>query len=413
MKSVCILAQTPYELDMRVRRKGEALVEAGYSVDVLSLHRAPLQKTYMLNGVNIHNVSLGKKRGSLARYAFEYMAFFAWSCFHLTKRMPSKRYDLVDVNTLPDFLIFAGTFARSMGAKLVFDMHEITPEFYMSKYGIEESSRWIDFLKYLEKISFDFADHVITINEPIRDLLASRGLRRSKSTVIMNSADEATFGEGSMASSTDLPEEVPAFVMMYHGTLTKIYGLDIAIEAFSLAQQEMPGAEMWILGEGAEHVALQKLAQERGIASKVKLLGYLPPSQMPHWLSKCDVGVLPIRRDQFLEHASPNKLSEYIIKGKPVIISRLKAIRYYFGEDALAYFEPNDPVSLAQQMIRVYRDKGLRARLAATAKAEYAPVRWDVMKKRYLKLVEDLIGPGTEVTKTSPIAEISVSSESS
>ena len=87
---------------------------------------------------------------------------------------------------------------------------------------------------------------------------------------------------------------------------------------------------------------------------------------MPHWLSKCDVGVLPIRRDQFLEHASPNKLSEYIIKGKPVIISRLKAIRYYFGEDALAYFEPNDPVSLAQQMIRVYRDKGLRARLAAT-----------------------------------------------
>src|SRR5438477_1369561 len=196
---------------MRVRRKGEALVEAGYSVDVLSLHRAPLQKTYMLNGVNIHNVSLGKKRGSLARYAFEYMAFFAWSCFHLTKRMPSKRYDLVDVNTLPDFLIFAGTFARSMGAKLVFDMHEITPEFYMSKYGIEESSRWIDFLKYLEKISFDFADHVITINEPIRDLLASRGLRRSKSTVIMNSADEATFGEESTASPTDLPE-VPAFV---------------------------------------------------------------------------------------------------------------------------------------------------------------------------------------------------------
>ena len=51
--------------------------------------------------------------------------------------------------------------------------------------------------------------------------------------------------------------------------------------------------------------------------------------------------------------------------GKAVIISRLKAIRHYFSEDALAFFEPNNPADLARQMVRLYRDRPLRARLAA------------------------------------------------
>jgi hypothetical protein len=31
----------------------------------------------------------------------------------------------------------------------------------------------------------------------------------------------------------------------------------------------------------------------------------------------------------------------------------------------------------------------LRIRLAARAKEEYEPIRWDLMKQRYLKLIED------------------------
>ena len=67
----------------------------------------------------------------------------------------------------------------------------------------------------------------------------------------MNAVDEARFASrreraGRHGAATD------RFVMMYHGTLTRIYGLDIAIEAFGIAQQEMPGAELWILGSGPE-----------------------------------------------------------------------------------------------------------------------------------------------------------------
>ncbi len=392
MKSVCFVVQNVYDIDPRVRRKAQALVAAGYQVDVLALRAAHGKKSYSLNGVNVHTISLRKKRGSRARYFVEYAGFFLWVFARMPLQMRRRRYVAIDVNTLPDFLIFAPILAKCMGAKLILDMHEIAPEFYMSKYRRAEESWIIRLLTWMERVSFNFADHVITINEPVQDLLAQRGLARSKSTVMMNAADEARFGASLGPSAAPAPRSAEMFVMMYHGTLTHIYGLDIAIEAFALAYKEMPGAELWILGFGPEAGALTDLARERGVASKVRLVGLVESTEIPTWLSQCDVGILPIRRDVFLDFAFPNKLPEFIIMGKTVLISRLKAIRHYFSEDALAYFEPNDPADLSKQMVCMYRDPQLRARLASRAKDEYAPIRWDLMKQRYLRLIEDLVG---------------------
>lgn len=390
MKSVCMLLQNIYDLDSRVRRKAEALVAAGYIVDVLALAPADKRKKYVLNGVNVHTVPLGKKRGSLLRYIYEYFVFLVWALSHTIWLMKQRQYSVVEVNTLPDFLVFAAVPARWMGAKIILDMHEITPEFYISKYGIPNNSILVRVLRYLERISFNCADRVITINEPIQDLLIKRGLAPSKSIVVMNSVDDRRFASVSPGSVQKGNSE--RFVMMYHGTLTQFYGLGLGITAFGMAHSEMPEAELWILGSGPEKGALANLVRECGLTSKVKLVGQVPSEQIANWLDKCTVGLLPLRRDVFLDFAFPNKLPEFIVTGKPVLMSRLRAIRHYFSEEALAYFEPNNPADLARQMIRLYKDPQLCARLAVRAMEEYAPIRWDVMKQRYLKLVEEMDG---------------------
>lgn len=398
MKPICIIVQNVYDIDPRVRRKAAALVGAGFSVDVLALSDGRTTKTYTLNGVQVHALRLGRERGSLFRYTFEYAAFFLWVLFRVSFLMWRKRYSMIEVNTLPDFLIFAAVPARWMGARLVLDMHEITPEFYISKYGTAKwlDRCWVSFLKYVERISFNTADFVITISEPIRDLLISRGLDPSKTIVVINAVDEDRFALRGDHPAVRGPDP---FVLVYHGTLARIYGLDIAIEAFYLAQGEMPGAELWILGSGPEEKALADLVRERGLSEKVKLPGQIPFAEIPKWLDKCTVGVLPIRRDVFLDFAFPNKLPEFIITGKPVLMSNLKGIRYYFSEEALAYFRPNDPADLAKQMVRVYRNRALRDRLAAKAKAEYQPLRWELMSQLYLRLIAEAAGCKCPVTE--------------
>jgi glycosyltransferase involved in cell wall biosynthesis len=389
-KTVCFITQSYYDVDPRVRRKAEALVAADYEVDVLALRDEGGEASYSINGVNVRTCSIGKLRGSQLRYAFEYVTFFLWACVRVTVQMFRRQYAVVDVNTLPDFLIFAGVFARWKGAKLVLDMHEITPEFYMSKYGIGPTSWKIRFVKYLERISFAFADHVITINDPIQQLLVGRGLQESKATVITNSADDARFADATRSVDDAVGGESSRFVMVYHGTLTRIYGLDIAIDAFAKVHDRMPSAELWILGDGPEQSNLSTLTQKYGLEDKIRIVGRVPADEIPMWLAKCDVGLLPIRRDVFLDYAFPNKLPEFVISGKTVIVSGLKAIQYYFSEDAVAYFEPNNVDDLAQQMLRLYCDPELRERLVYRARLEYRPISWNRMKDRYLALIEQM-----------------------
>ena len=67
-----MVVQGYYEGDIRVRRKAEALVAAGFRVDALAL-RAPDSRTkeFDFNGVHVYTLDLGKQRASLARYGFE------------------------------------------------------------------------------------------------------------------------------------------------------------------------------------------------------------------------------------------------------------------------------------------------------------------------------------------------------
>jgi glycosyltransferase involved in cell wall biosynthesis len=392
MKSICILVQSDYQMDIRVRRKAEALVAAGYAVDVLALRAASsAKKRYVLNNVQVHTLSLGRQRGSLGRYAFEYLTFLVWVFVKLTLLSFRRAYAVIDVNNLPDFLVFAALPARCKGTKVVFDMHEITPEFVMSKYQVGANHWLVRLALAMERASMRFADHVVTINEPVQQLLEKRGLPPGRCTVVVNSVDEDLFRGASNRMPTPDPSAGKAtFVMMYHGTLTRIYGLDIAMEAFGKANADMPGAEFWIVGEGPETSALQAQARRLEIDTRVRFIGSLLPQEVPAWLRRCNVGVLATRQDVFLDLSFSNKLSEYIVMDKPVIASRVRTIRHYFSEEALAFFEPGDTTDLAHQMVRLYRDAWRCVRFACQAKMEYQPIRWGVMRQRYLALMAHL-----------------------
>jgi len=163
---------------------------------------------------------------------------------------------------------------------------------------------------------------------------------------------------------------------------------------------------------------LEHRTRKLGLESKVRFVGLVLPQQIPHWLKKCDIGVLPTRQDIFLDLSFSSKLSEYIIMRKAIISSRLKTIRHYFSEEALAYFEPHNASDLAKQMVSLYKDPSRRVRLAERAMKEFSPIRWGVMKQRYLRLMAEASGQvpedcGTIARDCSPSAGLAFSDEAS
>jgi glycosyltransferase involved in cell wall biosynthesis len=143
-----------------------------------------------------------------------------------------------------------------------------------------------------------------------------------------------------------------------------------------------------------------------GLESKVRFIGSVLPNEIPAWLRRSDAGVLPTRQDVFLDLSFSNKLSEYIIMDKPVIVSGIRTIRYYFSDEALAFFEPMKPADLARQMVRLYKDAELRARFAHRAKEEYQPICWTVMKERYLALMARLTDPERQLGDVDGVAPL-------
>src|SRR5688500_11346159 len=106
MKRVAMVSYSFYESDNRVMRYADALRERGDAVDVFALaasENAP--RLEVLNGVNVHRLQtrVRDEKGKRA-YLFRVLRFLFASSFALSRRHLAKRYDVVHVHNVPDFL---------------------------------------------------------------------------------------------------------------------------------------------------------------------------------------------------------------------------------------------------------------------------------------------------------------------
>src|SRR5205823_11689602 len=102
---------------------------------------------------------------------------------------------VVHVHTLPDFLMWAALPARRRGARLVFDMHEIMPEFIRAKFPGALGRLMGALARRIEHWARRHADVTVTVNRPIDELLASRPASAAEHRIIVhNTADPDDFG---------------------------------------------------------------------------------------------------------------------------------------------------------------------------------------------------------------------------
>ena len=389
MKKICMVAYTYYMSDARVAKEAEALVREGMIVDCFSLREKGHTSSDVVNGVNVYRLPLSKYRGSSTiKYVLSYSLFFFVAFFGVSRSYFKRRYDVIQFHTLPDFIVFAGIVPKLCGAKLLLDMHEIMPEFYMSKFGIGVSHPLTRILKLLEKVSVRFAHAVIVINEPIKRLLLQRSRPKSDFTVIMNCADERLFCCDCHSRSV----QSDGLNLMYHGTLTPLYGVELAIQAVAKLKDQIPNLKFHIFGSQEEAGDLKKLAQELDVSRNVVFMGRVPREQIPQYLNEGDIGVLPSIRDVFVDLSFSNKLAEYVSMKKPVVATRLRSTLEYFPEDAISYFESRNVDDLASRIIELYANPEKRLCQAEKAFQHYQKIRWEIMRKRYVGLVNSLAG---------------------
>lgn len=170
--------------------------------------------------------------------------------------------------------------------------------------------------------------------------------------------------------------------------LEAIYGNDTALRAFALLREAWPEARLSIAGSGPEATALAALAQELGVADRVRFTGRLDRDQMAALYRDADLMLNPSRVDNM-----PNAILEALASGLPVVTTDVGGIPYIVRQRQTAMMvAPDDPRAMADAAHELLADRGLHAALAAAGRADVQRYRWSAVRAELLSAYEDAIG---------------------
>ncbi len=384
----CMVVHAYYPYDeTRVQRQAEALVERGHAVDVICLRRGVEPVVEETGGVTVYRIPIRRdnRRGAVAQF-FEYAAFLLAAFVTLTRLHLTRRYTVVQVHNLPDFLVLAALVPRLTGSLVILDLHDLMPEFYCAKFNASMSSLPVRLIALQERLACRFAHHVITVTESWRQTLIQRGVPPSKCSVVMNLADLRYFH--ATAPEVDQPASLR---LVYHGQLTRRYGLDLLLQALARVRERIPGVQLTIHGRGEFLETIRSLIRSLGLEEAVSIHSeFLSAADLARFIVAHHIGVVPYRRDVFTDGILPTKLLEYMALGLPVIASRTPAIEAHVDESMVELFEPENVDELAQRIVQLYQHPERRREMARASGRFNQRYNWASQRERYVELVEGL-----------------------
>ena len=396
-KRAAVVLYSYYASDPRPRREAEALQLAGMDVDVICLRQDSREAGLeMLNGVRVHRVPLKRRRAGKLTYAFQYFSFLVSASLLLSWWRLSRRYHLVHVHNMPDFLVFSALLPKMLGARVILDLHDPMPELLVTIFGLKENSLGVRALKFLEKRSVAFADHVLTVNQACKEIFSARSCAPEKIQVLMNVPDERVF---KYRNCLDYRERDPGkpFVVMFHGSIVERNGLDIAVEALRALRKTVPVAELWIYGATTPFLtSVMDTVGQNGLREAVRYLGAKTLDEIVAAIQACDVGVIPNRNNAFTEINTPTRIFEYLSLGKPVISPRAKGITDYFGPADMIYFKLGDAEDLARQLEFVYRQPAEARAVTQRGQAVYLRECWSHARGKFIGRVGEMLSANGE-----------------
>lgn len=374
-----------------------ALARRGDSVDVLCIGRPGQPKHQVIDNVHLFRL---QTREVNERTRFSYMwrllRFLVISGSVLTWRNLSRRYTLIHVHNLPNFLVFSALVPKLLGTPVILDIHDLQPEMYGDKFKTPQNSWVFQTLVRTEKLAIAFSTHTIIANHIWHERLLSRSAPANKLTTIRNCPDPRFF------HSYPRQARNGKFLIVYPGSLNWYQGVDVAIKAFARVAGQMPNAQFHVYGAGPSKPDLIQLASKFGLSDRVLFHASVPATEIAKVMSSADLAIEPKQaRSRFANEAASTKILEFMAVGVPLIVSRTTVHSYYFNDSMVKFFTPGDDAELAQYILELYRNSWLRERLVANARQHVDTNNWGVKQHEYLALIDWLVDP-TQPRETAP-----------
>ncbi len=247
-----------------------------------------------------------------------------------------------------------------------------------------------------EEKNIEKSDGAITTTKHLKNLMVSRfGVSESKILVAyggvnLNIFEKITQPTEELKKQLNLP--LGDFLVGYVGfykTMRMSKGLDTMIEALSL----IPDAKVkmvFVGGRTDEILEYSKLAEEKGVLSRVLFVPIASPEKIAFYEKAMDVLVIPYPdKPHFREYGFPMKAYEYLASEKPIIFSNLPIIAEVL-EDCAIPFIPDNSKDLAEKILESRNNPEKSKTLTKRALEKAKECTWEKRAQNIISFAKDI-----------------------
>lgn len=173
----------------------------------------------------------------------------------------------------------------------------------------------------LRKVVLKKADHIFPISNEMIDQLRSIGLSQNKMHAMPLGIEPTNFIVPKLKklNRETLGFNKNDFIFVYVGSLNKIRGLDIIINAFSKVINPLNNIKLMFVGSGDGAELLREVSKNVGLEKDIRFIGKVSYSLVPEYIHLSDACLSIIKPLRCYYVCSPCKLFEYLYIGRPVI----------------------------------------------------------------------------------------------
>jgi len=385
--------------DRRVWQESRALIEAGYQVSVICPMgtKRDTEAQVVLDGVQIWRYPLAAAKGGPVGYVREY-GLALWHTTRLALKLRRVgRVDVVHACNPPDLLFLTALVLRVVDrTRFVFDQHDLCPELFESRFG--GRGRWLYWVtRILERLTYAFADGVISTNDSYRKIAIERGhVDPANVRVVRSAPDLSRFTP--LDPDPDLLRG-KTYLAAYLGVMGPQDGVDYALRAVAHLRHDIGRDDFHVIfmGAGDAFDDMVALSHDLGLDDVVEFAGRVSDEFVRQCLSTADVCLSPDPLNPLNDLSTMNKVVEYMAMARPVVSFELVEARVSAG-DAAVYVTANDERAFGEALSELFDDPQRRASMGAAGRARIeAELSWDVSRRNLIDFYRHLFSRASQL----------------
>jgi glycosyltransferase involved in cell wall biosynthesis len=312
--------------DTRVVNEAVVLAKLGHDVNVLCFNHGDYSKFAEYKNVKLHRFDFPIKIKNKFRPFMLTLPIYTkvWAK-QIVKFVKNQKIDVLHIHDLYMVAAVKQAFPRKK-LPCVVDLHENYPaaiKSYLWAQGLfaklfVKPDKW----KKIEPELLNYVDRIIVLSEAYRDKLISEYciLKKEKFGIYPNVPDTKEFLSYKI---NQIEEHKDKLVMLYFGAIAHRRGIFTVFDAMLKLRDKLNDIFVWMIGpvDNADKKRFDSYMENDFLKDKVKFIPWLSIEELPSYLKVTDVCLSPILKNDQHESGIANKVFQYMLFEKPVIVS--------------------------------------------------------------------------------------------